>query len=279
MTGTVLLNNGVEMPRLGLGVYKAAPDGEVQTAIADAVSIGYRLIDTASAYGNEEAVGEAVRSLSIPREELFITTKVWNNAQRLGAVEDAFFRSLDRLGTDYVDLYLIHWPVPGMIRDTWRVLEELYQSGKVRAVGVSNFTIRHLDELMSGSSLIPAVDQIEYHPLRDQDELRRFCIRCGITVQAYAPLARGAYFSRPVIEKLAEKYNRSGAQIGLRWLLQKDICVIPKAVRPDHLLNNSQIFDFELDEMDMQAIDSLNENFRCSSIPADLQTSSEEFAL
>ena len=267
---TILLNNGVEMPRLGLGVYKAGPDGEVQRAIRDAVSIGYRLVDTASVYKNEEGVGEGVRTCGVPRSELFITTKVWNNAQRLGDVENAFSRSLERLGLDYVDLYLIHWPVPGCSIDTWHVLEDIYRSGRARAIGVSNFTQLQLEELMAVSDIVPAVNQIEYHPLWNQEELRYFCQNNGIAVQAYAPLARGAYLNRSIIEKIAEKYNRSTAQIGLRWLIQKDICPIPKSVNTARILSNSQIFDFELDEVEMQMLDSMNENFRSANPPDDL---------
>lgn len=270
MDQTITLNNGILMPRLGLGVYKATGENEVENAIRDAVTVGYRLIDTASAYKNEDGVGRGVRACGIQRSEIFITTKVWNNAQRLGAVEDAFNRSLERLGMDYVDLYLIHWPVPGCYLDTWKVLKNIYDSGRARAIGVSNFNEMQIQELIDGTGIIPAVNQIEYHPLWNQDALRIFCQNHGIAVQAYAPLARGAYMSRSVILNLAEKYNRSAAQIGLRWLLQKNICPIPKSVHTDRILNNSQIFDFELDDMDMQTIDSLNENFRSASIPEDM---------
>lgn len=271
MNEKILLNNGIEMPRVGLGVYKATVDGEVQTAIRDAYSVGYRLIDTASVYRNEEGVGAGIRALKVPREELFVTTKVWNNAQRLGDVENAFNRSLERLGLDYIDLYLIHWPVPGYYLDSWRTLEKLYKAGKVRAIGVSNFDERQLSEILDIAEIKPVVNQIEYHPLWNQEGLRRFCENNDIVVQAYAPLARGAYLNRGVIEKIAEKYNRTTAQIGLRWLLQKNICPIPKSVHSARILSNYQIFDFELDEVEMQTLDSLNENFRSANIPEDLQ--------
>ncbi|MBQ0059870.1 MAG: aldo/keto reductase, partial [Lachnospiraceae bacterium] len=254
---TIQLNNGSEMPRLGFGTWRANNDN-VKPAIRDAISVGYRLIDTASAYKNEEGVGLSIRRSSLDRKDIFVTTKVWNNAQRKGAVENAFNRSLERLGLDYVDLYLIHWPVPGCYMDTWRVLEDIYRSGRAKAVGVSNFTRAQLEELMSQADIIPAVNQIEFHPLWNQDGLARFCQQNGIVVQAYAPLARGAYFERPLIQNLAEKYNRTPAQIGLRWLLQKDICPIPKSVDPGRILSNYQVFDFELEELEMQAIDGLN---------------------
>ena len=270
MDYTITLNNGIEMPRLGLGLYQASGE-ETKSAIADAVTMGYCLFDTASAYKNEEEVGEGIRSCGIPRDQLFVTTKIWNTAQRIGNVEGAFERSLDRLGLDYVDLYLVHWPVPGCYLDTWHVLEEIYKSGRVKAIGVSNFNQFQLDDLLMHSSIVPAVNQIEYHPLFCQDELRHFCQKNGIVVQAYSPLARGAYLDRDVLAYIAEKHHRSVAQVGLRWILQKGVCVIPKTVRTDRLLENSQIFDFELDEVEMATIDSLNENYRCASIPEDMQ--------
>ena len=270
MDYTITLKNGIEMPRLGLGLYQASGD-ETVSAITDATAMGYHLFDTASAYKNEEQVGEGIRSCGIPREQLFVTTKIWNTAQRIGNVEGAFERSLDRLGLDYVDLYLVHWPVPGCYLDTWHVLEEIYKSGRVKAIGVSNFNQFQLDDLLMHSGIVPAVNQIEYHPLFCQDELRHFCQKNGIVVQAYSPLARGAYLDRDVLVHIAEKHHRSVAQVVLRWILQKCVCVIPKTVRTDRLLENSQIFDFELDEVEMATIDSLNENYRCASIPEDMQ--------
>ncbi|MDO4478373.1 MAG: aldo/keto reductase [Lachnospiraceae bacterium] len=270
MHKTITLNNGVAMPRLGLGTYKSTSECDVQGAIRDAVSTGYRLIDTASFYKNEEAVGDGIRKCGIPREELFVTTKVWNTAQRLGDVENAFNRSLERLGLDYIDLYLIHWPVPGCSLETWHLLEKLLADGRCRAIGVSNFNEMQLQELMDNSTIVPAVNQIEYHPLWNRDSLRSFCQSNGIAVQAYCPLARGAFFDRSVIENLALKYNRTPAQIGLRWLLQKDICPIPKSVNADRIISNACIFDFALDEHEMASIDGLNENHRVAGVPDDI---------
>jgi diketogulonate reductase-like aldo/keto reductase len=270
MIQTVELNTGARMPILGLGVYKMSADGEAERAINSAAMMGYRLFDTASAYKNEDAVGRGIRSCGIPREELFVTTKIWNNAQRIGNIEGAFERSLDRLGLDYVDLYLIHWPVPGCYLDTWKVFEDLYRSGRVKAIGVSNFNEFQIDDLLMHSDIVPAVNQIEYHPLFNQDGIRTLCQQNGIAVQAYAPLARGAYLNMDVLRVIAEKYHRSTAQIGLRWILQKGCTVIPKSSHEDRLLENSQIFDFELNESEMDAIDSLNENYRSASIPEDL---------
>lgn len=269
METTVTLNNGVVMPRLGLGLYKAAPD-ETEQAILSAIPMGYRLFDTASSYKNEDGVGKAVASAGVPREQLFITTKIWNNAQRIGNIEGAFERSLERLGLDYVDLYLIHWPVPGCYLDTWKVFEDIYRSGRARAIGISNFDEFQLSDLLDHCEIVPAVNQIEYHPLFVQDGIRNFCLKNGIVVQAYTPLARGAYLESGVLKQIAEKYNRSAAQVGLRWILQKGCCVIPKSVRLNRLLENSQIFDFELDASEMEAIDGLNENYRVASIPEDL---------
>ncbi|MDO5701740.1 MAG: aldo/keto reductase [Lachnospiraceae bacterium] len=270
MTKTIRLNTEAQMPLLGLGLYKMTAEKEAEKAIRSASVMGYRLFDTASAYKNEEDVGNGIRNCGIPRQELFVTTKIWNNAQRIGNIESAFNRSLDRLGLDYVDLYLIHWPVPGCYTDTWHVLEDIYRSGRAKAIGVSNFNEYQLDDLMSHSSIVPAVNQIEYHPLFNQDGIRKYCQQNGIAVQAYAPLARGAYLDRDVLRIISEKYHRSTAQIGLRWILQKGCAVIPKSVREDRILENSQIFDFELDEREMAAIDSLNENYRCANIPEDL---------
>ena len=269
MSQTITLNNGIEMPLLGLGMYKAS-DTDAESAIITSATLGYRLFDTASSYKNEEAVGRGIAKCGLPREDVFVTTKIWNNAQRIGNIEGAFYRSLERLGLDYVDLYLVHWPVPGCYIDTWKVLEELLQTGKVKAIGVSNFSEYELSELLEHCEVIPAVNQIEFHPLFNQDATRCFCQQNGIAVQAYAPLARGAYLENAILQRIAEKYNRSTAQVGLRWILQKGVAVIPKTVRVERLLENSQIFDFELDEIEMAAIDGLNENYRSASIPEDL---------
>ena len=199
MDNTVFLNTNREMPLLGLGVYKATGENEAENAIISAVESGYRLIDTASVYKNEENVGRGIASCGIPRNELFITTKVWNTAQRLGDIQGAFERSLDRLKLDYVDLYLIHWPVPGCYLSTWKVLEEIQKSGRALSIGVSNFEIRHLEELEANSGIIPAVNQIECHPLCYPKELIDYCQDKGIQVQAYAPLARGAYLDNDVM--------------------------------------------------------------------------------
>lgn len=259
------------MPLLGLGVYKATGENEVEQAICHAAKAGYRLIDTASAYANEDGVGRGIAQCGVPRKDLFITTKIWNNAQRLGDVEGAFKRSLERLQLDYVDLYLIHWPVPGCFLNTWKEMEKLLESGRAQSIGVSNFDIRHLEELAKYSDIIPAVNQIEFHPYWYQKELLEYCKDRGIQVQAYAPLARGAYMDNDIMCVLATKYAKTPAQIGLRWSLQKGVAVIPKSTNPERIQDNSEIFDFELEEEDMAIIDTLNQNLRTAGIPEDLR--------
>ena len=222
MRETVFLNNDREMPLLGLGVYKLPDDVQAEAAVISAISAGYRMIDTASVYKNEESVGRAIARCGVPRKDLFITSKIWNTAQRLGDVQGAFSRSLDRLKLSYVDLCLIHWPVPGCYLSTWKELEKILESGRALSIGVSNFDIRHLEELRKISGIIPAVNQIECHPLCYPSELIEYCKAFGIQVQAYAPLARGAYFDNDVMCVLGTKYARTPAQIGLRWQYRRE---------------------------------------------------------
>lgn len=271
MNNTIFLNNDREMPLLGLGVYKATGENEAENAIIAAADAGYRLIDTASVYKNEENVGRGIMKCGVPRKNLFITTKVWNTAQRLGDIQGAFERSLDRLKLDYVDLYLIHWPVPGCYLSTWKELEEIQKSGRALSIGVSNFEIRHLEELAKVSDVVPAVNQIECHPLCYPKELIEYCQDHGIQVQAYAPLARGAYLDNDVLCVLGTKYGRTPAQIGLRWAVQKGISVIPKSSNPERIISNGNIFDFVIEQEDMDILDTLNENYHSASIPEDLR--------
>lgn len=264
------LNDGREMPLLGLGVYKATDDTELKQAINDAVSCGYHLIDTASFYKNEEGVGKGIKALTIPRDELFITTKIWNTAQRIGDIEDSFNRSLERLGLDYIDLYLIHWPVPGCYCDTWKAMERLQASGKVKSVGVSNFSIQDLETLKASSDLIPAVNQVEFHPLFNHPELLAYCQDNQIAVQAYAPLARGAYLNSPLMIEIGKQHGKNPAQVGLRWLVQQGISVVPKSVHKKRIEENSQIFDFSLTEEEMTAITAMDVQQRIAGIPEDM---------
>lgn len=266
----IILDDGRQMPLLGLGVYKAVGENEVEQAIADAADAGYRLIDTASVYKNEDGVGRGIKALTIPREELFVTTKIWNTAQRIGDVEDTFNRSLERLGLDYVDLYLIHWPVPGCYTDTWKALEKLQTQGRVKSIGVSNFHIHDLEMLKKVSDVVPAVNQVEFHPLFNQPELLSYCRENNIAVQAYAPLARGAYLHSQLLLEIGRKYQKTTAQIGLRWAVQQGISVIPKSVHKERIRENAEIFDFSLTREEMDAITAMDAHQRTAGIPEDM---------
>ncbi len=266
----IQLNDTKEMPLLGLGVYKATEEAELIQAITEAVSCGYHLIDTASFYKNEEGVGKGIKALEIPREDIFVTTKIWNTAQRIGDIEDSFNRSLERLGLDYVDLYLIHWPVPGCYCDTWKAMEKLQAQGRVKSIGVSNFTIQDLELLKTVSDIRPAVNQVEFHPLFNHPELMTYCQANQITLQAYAPLARGAYLNSPLMIEIGNRHQKSPAQIGLRWLVQQGVGVVPKSVHKDRIMENSQIFDFVLSEEEMAAINAMDAQQRVAGVPDDM---------
>lgn len=258
---TITLNNGVCLPLIGLGVFKM-DSAQTQKAVEWALGQGYRLIDTAAVYGNEEAVGRAIAQSSISRQELFITTKVWNTNQGYTAAKQACDKSLQRLGLDYVDCYLIHWPVPGSRLDTWRALEELYAEGKCRSIGVSNYTIHHLDELLSASQIVPVLNQVEFSPFLYQKELLEYCHAHGIQLQAYAPLTRGTRLNDRCIVEIAQKYNRTCAQVLLRWALQHKVAVIPKSTHSERIRENADIFSFELSTQDMLTLDACNEAYR-----------------
>ncbi|USK40040.1 aldo/keto reductase [Cytobacillus firmus] len=267
ISGTLTLNNGVEMPQFGLGVYKVEKGLQIENTVKDAINIGYRLIDTAAFYENEEGVGKAIKESGVPREELFITTKVWNTDQGYDQTLNAFDNSLKKMGLDYIDLYLIHWPVKEKYLETWKALEKLYKDGKARAIGVSNFQIHHLKDILKNSSEKPAVNQVELHPLLSQKELRGFCSEYNIKVQAWSPIARGRVLEDSDIKEIAERHNKSAAQIILRWHLQNGIMVIPKSVKKDRLRENADIFDFELTEDEMRQMNALNNNHRFGADP------------
>lgn len=256
ITDTVKLNCGIEMPRLGFGVYKS---GEMTyQAVLAALQAGYRLIDTAAYYGNEVQVGKAVRECGIPREEIFVTTKMWNNDQRDGRQEDAFHESLARLKLEYIDLYLIHWPVPGCFVDTWKYMEDFVSSGKVRAIGVSNFLSHHLEELLASSGTVPAVNQFERHPFLTRDGLVSYCKGLGIVPQAWSPLGRGAVLESRTIKEIAKRHKKSVAQTVLRWDYQQGVAAIPKSITPQRIKENADIFDFELSDDEMEMISDLD---------------------
>jgi len=263
-----LLNNGVRMPWVGLGVWRAGGHDDVVRVIETALRIGYRSIDTAANYGNERAVGEALRRSGIPRSALFVTTKVWNADHGYDAAIRACDESLRKLGLDYVDLYLIHWPVRGKYKETWRGLETLYEEGKARAIGVSNFQIHHLEDLLQNCKIVPAVNQVEFHPYLTQRELLRYCREKGIRLEAWSPLMMGGeVLQEPVIRRIAEKHGKTPAQIILRWDIQQDVVTIPKSVTESRLRENLDIFGFSLDECDMIEIASLNRDLRAGPHP------------
>jgi 2,5-diketo-D-gluconate reductase A len=265
---TVTLNNGVVMPQLGFGVWQV-PDDEAQPAVETAIAAGYRSIDTAKLYHNEEGVGRAVRASGVPRSELFITTKLWNDEHDYDRALRAFDASLDRLGMDYVDLYLIHWPVPKQdkFRDAWKALEKVYAEGRAKAVGVSNFTTANLTRLMESSSVVPAVNQIELHPRLSQPELRAFHAEHGIATEAWSPLGQGQLIGDPVVAKVAAAHGRTPAQAILRWHLQLGVVVIPKSVTPSRIAENFDVFGFELDDTEMDAISGLDMRGRIGPDP------------
>ncbi|MET8645612.1 aldo/keto reductase [Streptomyces sp. NPDC004675] len=256
---TVTLNNGVQIPQLGFGVFQV-PDEETTAAVASALEAGYRSIDTAAIYGNESGVGKALSAAGIPREELFITTKLWNADQGYDATLKAFDASLAKLGLEYIDLYLIHWPTPArdLYRDSWRAIEKLVADGRVRAPGVSNFQPAHLRRLVDGASLPPAVNQIELHPGLQQSELRALHTELGIATEAWSPLAQGAVLGDDAITTIAQRLDRSPAQVVLRWHLQLGNIVIPKSVTPARIRENLDVFDFTLSDDEMAAITTLD---------------------
>lgn len=255
------------MPMVGLGVFKVEKEEELITAVKAAIEIGYRSIDTASIYGNEEWVGEAIRQSGINREELFITSKVWNSDQGYEATLKAFNTSLEKMGLEYLDLYLIHWPVEGKYTETWRALEDLYKEGKIKTIGVSNFQIRHLENLLKTAEIKPMINQIELHPKLAQTELRAFAANHDMHIEAWAPLMQGGLFENEILKELAEKHEKSIAQIVLRWHLQNSIIVIPKSTKPHRIKENADLFDFELSQQDMELIDSLDEHLRVGPDP------------
>lgn len=256
------LNNGVEIPYLGLGVYKAKPGEETQNAVTYALEVGYRHIDTASLYGNERDVGIAVRNSSIPREEIFVTTKLWNDDHGYEKTLKACDESLGKLDLGYIDLYLVHWPVEGIRNETWKAMEKLYEEKKCRAIGVSNYTIKHLEELLEICNVVPAINQVEFSPYLYQKELLDFCNSHDIRLEAYSPLTRGRKLDDQKLVEIAGKYEKTSAQILIRWALQHEVIVIPKSSHKERIIENADVFDFEISQEDMEKLDSFNENFR-----------------
>jgi methylglyoxal/glyoxal reductase len=268
---TTTLHNGVKMPWFGLGVFKVQEGSEVIESVKAAIKNGYKSIDTAAIYKNEEGVGQAIKESGVPREELFITTKVWNSDQGYESTLQAFETSLEKLGLDYLDLYLIHWPGKNKYKETWKALEKLYKDGRVRAIGVSNFKVHHLQDLISDAEIKPMVNQVEYHPHLTQKDLLEYCQSEGIQLEAWSPLKQGELLSDPTINELAEKHQKSAAQIILRWDLQNKVVTIPKSIKEQRIIENANIFDFELSTEDMARIDALNKDERVGPDPDDFE--------
>lgn len=265
------LNNGVLMPQLGFGVFQV-PDDQAESVVRTALQCGYRSIDTASLYGNERGVGRAVTGSGVPREELFVATKLWNDDQGYGPALDAFTASLQRLNLEYVDLYMIHWPKPSLDKyvDSWRALEQLYRDGRVRAIGVSNFQPAHLQRLFDETDIVPAVNQVELHPYLQQRQLRDFDAAHRVATEAWSPLGQGQALAEPVIRAIADRCGKTPAQVVLRWHIQLGNIVIPKSVTPARIEQNIEVFDFELDDEDLRAIGDLDSGMRIGPDPDEL---------
>jgi len=265
--GSFELRNGVKMPYLGLGTYQSDNDQEVVDAVKIALQLGYRHIDTAAAYKNEEGVGKGIRESGVDRSDIFLVTKVWNTDQGFEETLKAFEESLKRLGVDYVDLYLIHWPVAGKYKETWKALEHLYAQKKIRAIGVSNFLKHHLEDVMSDCTVVPMVNQMEFHPHLVQQDLIDFCTDNGIQYESWSPFMQGKVFKLDICVDLVKKYNKSMAQIILRYNLQKGIVAIPKSVHAKRIASNADIFDFKLSTADITFLDGLETGERIGSDP------------
>ena len=256
------LHDGSAIPYLGLGVYRSPLGRPTQAAVGYALEIGYRHIDTARIYGNERDVGIAVRESGVPRDTIFVTTKLWNTDHGYDAAVKACERSLRELGLSSVDLYLVHWPVPGRRIETWKALEDLARRGLARSIGVSNFTIEHLEELLGATDVVPTVNQVEFSPFTFQKALLEYCRDHRIQLEAYSPLTKGYRLDHPVVREVASRHAKSPAQVLLRWGLQHEVVVIPKSNRRERILENSQIFDFTLSDRDMATLDGLDESLR-----------------
>lgn len=267
LQSTKTLTNGIEMPLLGLGVYKMTEREETLQAIDKALKVGYRAIDTASLYGNEVEVGEAIRNSGIEREEIFVTTKVWNSDQGYDATLRAFEVSLKKLNLDYLDLYLTHWAVPDTFEETYRAIERLYDEKLIRATGVSNHHEHHLEKLLTKANVAPMVNQVELHPYLQQDALLAFCREHQIAVTAWSPLGRGGVLNDPTILEISQEVGTTAAQVVLRWHLQNDTIIIPKSVTHSRIEENAQLFDFELTPVQMEKLHALNRNHRFGQNP------------
>ncbi len=268
-TASIALNTGAAIPQVGLGVWQSPRGSATQNAVAAALRAGYRHVDTARIYGNEQDVGAGLAASGVPRSEVFVTTKLWNDEQGYDAALTAFDASLDRLGLDYVDLYLIHWPVPGKRLESWRALEQIFRDKRARAIGVSNFMTRHLDELLAKATVVPAVDQFELSPFLQHRDTRATCKQHGIVVEAYSPLTRGKRLADKTIVAIAKRLGKSPAQVMLRWGIQQGVVILPKSVHESRIIENAQLFDFVLDDAAMHQLDGLEQGLTTGWDPRD----------
>jgi diketogulonate reductase-like aldo/keto reductase len=267
---TIRMNNGVEIPRLGLGMYRSPKGRKSFSTVLYALQFGYRHIDTAAVYRNEREVGEAVKESGIPREQIFVTTKLWNEDHGYDKTLRAFEKSLKELNLEYIDLYLIHWPVTGKRQDSWKALQKIYKEGRCRSIGVSNYLIRHLEALLSETAVVPVVNQVEFSPFLYQKELLDYCRSKNIVLEAYSPLTKGKRLDDRNVMAIAKKYGKTSAQILIRWALQHNLVVLVKSNRVERIDENGSVFDFEIADEDMNFLNSLNENYRSSWDPTDV---------
>ena len=268
---TIPFNNGVNIPRLGLGMYRSPKGQKSVKTVLHALQVGYRHIDTAALYKNERDVGEAMKQSGIPRKQIFVTTKLWNDDHGYDAALRGFDRSMKELDLEYIDLYLIHWPVSGKRGDSWKALQKIYDEGRCRAIGVSNYLIRHLEELLAETDVVPAINQVEFSPFLYQEELLGYCRTKNIVLEAYSPLTKGKRLNDVQLVKVAGKYRKTPAQILIRWGLQHDIVVLVKSNNPERIEENASVFDFKIDADDMKFLDSLNEDYRTSWDPTNVR--------
>ena len=264
----ITLNNGIQIPILGIGTYLTNNGGEAKNAVLKALEVGYRHIDTAMMYNNETDIGAAIKESGIPREEIFLTSKLWNSDHGFNKSLDAFQASLDRLQVDYLDLYLIHWPVPDLRIDSWRALEKLYANGKCRTIGVSNYMQNHLEELLEACDIIPMVNQVEFSPYLYLRDLLHFCRNHDIQLESYSPLTKGRMLNDPALIAIAKKYEKTVAQILIRWVLQHEVVVIPKSSNSDRIYENSDVFDFSISDNDMELLNSFHKGLHTSWDPS-----------
>jgi len=269
ISSTAPLRGGVDIPRLGLGVYRSRPGAETRRAVETALRVGYRHVDTARAYGNEDDVAAGIAASGVPRSDVFVTTKLWNSDHGYDETLKACDDSLARLGMEQVDLYMVHWPVQRLRNETWRAMERLHADGKARAVGVSNYTVRHLEELLGRAHEPPSVNQVELHPFLQQRELVEFCAENGIVVEAYAPLVKAQRMDHPVLRRIARKHGATPAQVLVRWGLEQGFVVLPKSVHTPRIEENANVFRFELDAGDLAELATLDESYRTSWDPTD----------